>query len=733
LKLPGPWFAQAPTIHRVVQVNIRRIVQLTILLGLTFSVLLAIPFLFYYQAESDNNLSLLQAEQERVIKLAVSAIHQEMDAVLSDLRYLSQHNAIRNYLASPGPGTRLDLATEYQGLAGQKRIYDQIRFIGLGGMEEVRVDFNGGNPKIVTDPYLQDKHARSYYEEALWLAPGQIYVSPFDLNIEQGSVEDPPKPTIRFSVPVADNQGLIRGIVVLNYLGQRLREKLDALEGQAGKIWLLNAQGHWLMGPTPQDEWGFMLPDRSQRSIARQFPRLWQQMQAEESGVHQAAASWIKFERVYPLLGERIPAGGSNFSPPVDANRYFWTIAVELSQSALQAANIALLKKLWTMYGVLVLFAFLVAGALAFAISRNKALAQVMEKVVDHLPVLVAYVDTEQRYRFNNMAYEQFFRLRPREIYGKTMHELLGDTAYHALQPYINQALAGKAVEFERQIAYSGAGKRDVVVAYLPDIAPQGPVRGFYVMVTDISRTKESERRERRHMLELAHVSRLSSMGEMATEIAHEINQPLAAISMYCAAGQRVLQDGGDSGQIKTWLDSINTQTSRASEIVRRVRRFVQKEELQFAAVDLGQTATEVAALLEHEAKSQQVEIVLDLAEDLPPVHGEHVLLEQVVFNLARNAMDAVLSQTGERRITLRTFFDGQRVHVEVSDTGRGVDAALAERIFDSFVTGKEGGLGLGLSISRSIVEAHGGILRYLANPGGGSTFLFSLDRADRR
>jgi signal transduction histidine kinase len=733
LKLPGLWLTQAPTIHRVVQVNIRQIVQLTILLGLVFSALLAIPFLFYYQAESDNNLSLLQAEQERFIKLAVSAIHQEMDAVLSDLRYLSQHNAIRNYLASPGPGTRRDLATEYQGLAGQKRIYDQIRFIDLGGMEEVRVDFNGGNPRIVTDPNLQDKHDRSYFEETLWLAPGQIYVSPFDLNVEHGSLEDPPKPTIRFSVPVADNQGLIRGMVVLNYLGQRLREKLDALEGQAGKIWLLNSQGHWLMGPTPQDEWGFVLPDRSQRSLARQFPQLWQQMQSENSGVHRGEASWIKFERVYPLLGERIPAGGPFFAPPVDADRYYWTIAVELSQSALHAANLALLKKLWTMYGVLVLFAFLVASALAFAISRNKALAQVMEKVVDHLPVLVAYVDAEQRYRFNNMAYELFFRLKPREIYGKTMHELLGDTAYHALQPYINQALAGKAVEFEGQIAYSGAGMRDVVVAYLPDISPQGAVRGFYVMVTDISRTKESERRERRHMLELAHVSRLSSMGEMATEIAHEINQPLAAISMYCAAGQRVLQDGGDHGQIKTWLDSINTQTSRASEIVRRVRRFVQKEELQFAPLDLGQTALDVAELLNHEAESQQVEIVLELAEDLPPVHGERVLLEQVVFNLVRNAMDEVLSQSGERRIMLRTSFDAQHVHVEVSDTGRGVDPALAERIFDSFVTGKEGGLGMGLSISRTIVEAHGGILRYAANPGGGSTFMFSLDRADNR
>jgi len=730
LKLPGSWFTQAHTIHRVVQVNARQFVQLSLLLGLVFSALLAIPFVAYYKVESANNLSLLQAEQDRVINLAVSAIHQEMDAVLSDLRYLSQHNAIRNYLESPGPGARRDLATEYQGLAGQKRIYDQVRFIGLGGMEEVRVDFNGGTPRIVTEPNLQDKHDRPYFEETLWLAPGQIYVSPFDLNIEHGSVDDPPKPTIRFSVPVADNQGLIRGMVVLNYMGQRLREKLRSLEGQAGKIWLLNPEGYWLLGPTPQDEWGFVLQDRSQRSLARLSPRLWQQMQ-RESGVHHAAASWIKFERVYPLLGEKIAAGGPLFSTPVDAERYYWTIAVELAQSALQAAHIALLKKLWTIYGVLVLFAFLVAGALAFAISRNKTLSQVMEKVVDHLPVLVAYVDAEQRYRFNNMAYEKFFGQKPRDIYGKTMHELLGDTAYHALQPYIDQALSGKAVEFERQIAYKGVGMRDVVVAYLPDISPQGAVRGFYVMVTDISRTKESERRERRHMLELAHVSRLSSMGEMATEIAHEINQPLAAISMYCSAGQRVLQDGGDQGQIKSWLDAINTQTSRASEIVRRVRRFVQKQELQFAPVDLGHTASDVAALLEHEAKSQQVEIVLDLAQDLPPVHGEQVLLEQVVFNLARNAMDEVLSQPSERKITLKTSFDAQQVYIEVSDTGRGVDAGLAEHIFDSFVTGKEGGLGMGLSISRSIVEAHGGALRYVANPAGGSIFMFSLDRAD--
>jgi PAS domain S-box-containing protein len=405
------------------------------------------------------------------------------------------------------------------------------------------------------------------------------------------------------------------------------------------------------------------------------------------------------------------------------------TVAVELSQSAMGETNLALLKKLWTVYGVLVLFAFLVAGALAFATTRNKALAQVMEKVVDNVPVLVAYVDAELRYRFNNMAYERFFGLKPKQIYGKSMLELLGGAAYQASRPYIEQALAGQAVTFERQLSHAEGGARDVTVSYLPDISPEGAVRGFYVMVNDVSLIKASQRRERQHMLELAHVSRLASMGEMATEIAHEINQPLAAISMYSAAGLRTMQGEWDRGKIETWLEAINTQAKRASEIVKRVRRFVQKGEPQLGPVDLNLVARETVALVDHDARAQEVEIVLELAEGLPLVQAERVLLEQVVFNLVRNAMDAVLVGPGERRVTLRTAFDAQLVYVEVSDTGPGVDPVLGAQIFDSFVTSKQGGLGMGLAISRSIAEAHGGTLGYASRPGGGATFTFSLAR----
>ncbi|HEY0664393.1 MAG TPA: ATP-binding protein [Thiobacillaceae bacterium] len=729
MKLPGPWLAH--TIHRVVQVNVRQIIRVTLLLGLAFSVLIAIPFAFYYRAETRNNLSLLQAEQERVIKLAVGTIHQEMDAVLSDLRYLSQNNELRSHLAQDSRASRANLASEYLALITQKRIYDQIRFIGLDGRETVRVDFNGGRPAVVDGAALRDRSGRYYFEETLWLSPGQIYVSPLDLR-QQDEAQAAPRPVIRFATPVADEQGLIRGMVVLNYLGQRLRDKLQALDGRAGSIRLLNAQGHWLVGAAPEHEWAFMYPGRPQGGAAEASPELWRQMEREASGVHRSAASWVRFERIFPLLGENAGPAEGGFGSPVDAERYYWTVAVELSQSAVQGANRALMKKLVRAYSGLVMFAFFVAGALAFVISRNRALAKVMEKVVDNVPVLVAYVDREQRYRFNNMAYERFFGLRPRQIYGKTMRELLGEEAYRQAAPYIEQALAGKEVSFERVLEYRGVGMRDVVISYLPDAAPEGEARGCYVMVNDVTPIKASQRRERQYLVEQAHISRLASMGEMATQIAHEINQPLAAIAMYSSAGLHTLHGECDRDKMEGWLEAINAQAKRASEVVQRVRRFVKKGELQFGPVDLNQIARETAALLGHEARSHQIEVAQQLDEGLARVRGERVLLEQVVFNLVRNAMDAVLGRPEGRLVTVKTFSDAQLVYVEVSDNGPGVDPALAPHIFDSFVTSKQGGLGMGLAISRSIVEAHGGTLRYAARPEGGAAFSFSLPLENR-
>jgi PAS domain S-box-containing protein len=733
MKLPETWSTRARNSYWLGQVDFGLVTIQTLVLGLSFAVLIGIPFVVYHRAESSNNLRLLQNEQERVLELAANTIRQEMDGALSDLRYLSQHNELKDHLAQPGPATRRQLANEYLGLVRQKGSYDQIRFIGLDGREEVRVNFNDGNPEIVPEEALQDKSGRYYVEEALWLSPGQIYVSPFDLNVEQVEVEVPLKPVMRFATPVADELGLVRGLVVTNYLGERLRDELRALQGAVGRIQLLDAAGYWLLNPDPSAEMSFMFPQRPPRTLAVESPDLWRQMEREASGIYRSAKSWVVFKRIYPLRDISVPRSAAGFARPVGAERYHWTVAVEIHQEALEAVNAGLRRKLRNTYAVFALFGFMLAGVLAFTISRNRALARVTQSVLDNLPQLVSYVDREQRYRYNNPAYERFFGHKPREIYGKPVPELLGEAAYADIRPFVERALAGETVMFERQLAYQGAGLRDVVVTYLPDVGADGGVRGFYGIITDVTMVKDVERRERQRMAELAHVSRLASMGEMASEIAHEINQPLAAISMYSAAGLRTLKAGDGQGQLEAWLAAINAQAKRASEVIRRLRRFLRKGEMQQGSVDMNQIVQEAADLLAHDAKSRHVAVQLELAADLPQVQGDRVLLQQVVFNLGRNAVDALHDQPGERRVTLRTRYDDSRVSLEVADNGPGVDPALGERVFDSFVSSKHDGLGMGLTISRSIVEAHAARLRYVANPQGGAIFTFSLEREQPR
>jgi two-component system sensor kinase FixL len=699
-----------------------------LLLGSVFAFLLAIPFVAYYRSEARSQQNIRLAEKERVIRLADEAIHHEMETALSDLRFLARLNETRAFLEDDTPANRRRLGEECLELLRQKRLYDQARFIGMDGREKVRVNFNGGYPRIVAAAELQYKGARPYFEAAVRLDPSRIHVSAFDLNIERETVEVPHKPMIRFAMPVADGQGRKQGVLVLNYLGQRLLDRLSKIGGQPGMLWLVDPRGYWLLGSEPEDGWGFMLPGRESHHLPGRHPALWREIVQHEKGVLDERGQRILFERIHPLRAG-VDARDGRIATPADAETYHWTLASWLPSEPLRAARAALPRKLGMMYGILVLFGFALAGGLSFLGSRNTALARLTENVIDKLPVLISYVDAEQRYRFNNLAYERMFGLSPGKLYGMTMRELLGEASYREIQPYVEQALAGQPVAIERRLPYQTAGWRDVIVSYIPDTEPGGKVNGFYVLVSDVTPVKESERRERQHMLELAHVSRLAGLGEMASEIAHEVNQPLTAIAMYSAACLRTLGSGDGHEQIGTWLDAINTQAKRASEVVRHLRRFVSRGDIQAGPVDLNQVAREVAGLMQFDADRHAVAIALELADGMPTLAAELILVEQVLFNLVRNALEALTRQTGPGNVVIRTGFDARQAWVEVRDNGPGVNDELGESIFESFRTDKREGLGLGLAISRSIVKAHGGALGYANNPEGGATFRCSLPR----
>lgn len=262
------------------------------------------------------------------------------------------------------------------------------------------------------------------------------------------------------------------------------------------------------------------------------------------------------------------------------------------------------------------------------------------------------------------------------------------------------------------------------------------PIRDLgYVNIygRDITAVRRAEQQSRQHQAELVHVSRLSTMGEVATGMAHELNQPLSAIVNYANGCTRRIQGGAAQTQdLLGALGQITIQAQRASEIIRRLRALVGKQPPLRVDADLNRLVQEVCSFLEFETAKLGLQIELDLVGEPIPVHVDLVQIEQVLLNLVSNALDA-LEETPQpgRRLVIRTQGNlGGEAQVSVEDNGPGMERERLLRLFDPFYTTKEGGMGMGLTISQTIVENHEGRIWADSEPGRGTTFHVALPRA---
>lgn len=247
--------------------------------------------------------------------------------------------------------------------------------------------------------------------------------------------------------------------------------------------------------------------------------------------------------------------------------------------------------------------------------------------------------------------------------------------------------------------------------------------------IEDQARADEALRRMR---TEMAHVTRVMTMAELATSIAHEINQPLSAIVNNGSACLRWLANNPpDVAEAREAATDIVRDGNRASEIITRIRALLKKSETAKVALDINQTIDEVIRLAGHEATTKGVTIRTELTPDLPRVFGDRVQLQQVILNLVINGIEAMASVTDrQRELLIRSGrHESSKVLVMVRDTGIGMDHEDPERMFDTFYSTKSQGLGMGLPISRSILEDHGGELWAVPNEGPGTTFQFTLSR----
>jgi len=332
-----------------------------------------------------------------------------------------------------------------------------------------------------------------------------------------------------------------------------------------------------------------------------------------------------------------------------------------------------------------------------------------------------------------NSAAEVIFGLSAEEVIGKNVSLLMPEPYRSEHDGYLENYLeTGKAtiIGIGRE---AQAKRKDGAVFPIDLSVGEIPTNGqpkFVGIVRDTTDRKQSDEEISQTREKLAQFGRLSTLGEMAASLAHELNQPLTAIATYTQACQRLIESGQrDDDEILAALEKCNTQAQRAGEVIRRLRRFVRKRELSREETNCGDLVRDLAALAEVDARDNGIALTIDVADNLPGIVVDAVQIQQVILNLIRNGIDAMMSADSRKKgisVSARRFKTDQ-VRISVTDHGIGVGKEDAEKLFEPFFTTKPSGMGLGLAICRSIIESHGGVLAYIENPQGGTIFYFTL------
>jgi two-component system sensor kinase FixL len=293
----------------------------------------------------------------------------------------------------------------------------------------------------------------------------------------------------------------------------------------------------------------------------------------------------------------------------------------------------------------------------------------------------------------------------------------------------IQSAAEGETVRFEATRPRADGRLATLDFSVRPIMDSDGKPVFLVTESHDITEHRLAEEEARQHRARVAHVSRLSTLGEMAAGIAHEINQPLTAISLFAQAGRRLV-DAGSFERMGEVCHKLNEHALRASEVVERMQKMARQGENIKEIVDCNELIESTVKLAESEARIYDIQIEFDRGKGLPPVSVDGVQIQQVALNLLRNGMEAMMEEDSRNRrsITIRTRMRrGNEIEVSVTDKGCGVPQEYADRLFTPFSTTKRSGMGMGLSISEAIVRAHGGSIDFRNNEGGGTTFWFTL------
>src|SRR6266481_1283175 len=369
-------------------------------------------------------------------------------------------------------------------------------------------------------------------------------------------------------------------------------------------------------------------------------------------------------------------------------------------------------------------------------ITERKRAEYLTGQVFESLPDGVAIIGRDYRYQQVNPVYERQWRMSAERIVGRHVADVVGmDVFEQTAKPHLDRCFDGEEGSYAGWFS-NALGRRYVAGTCSPLRPHSEPVESALVIVRDLTEHMLASEALREAQAELAHVTRVTTLGEVTASFAHELNQPLAAILNNANACLGLLPSGrADLDEVRDALADIVTDADRASAIIERVRGLAKRSAPEQVPLQLVDVVADIVALAAAESVARRVAIRTDIPADLPVVLGDRVQLQQVLLNLVVNGMDAMSTvDEPERKLEIRgrpdTQDGSQAARISVQDCGIGLHAGQADRLFEAFYTTKPHGMGLGLAISRSIIEAHGGRLWAESNRGPGATFSFRLPAA---
>jgi len=670
-------------------------------------------------------------EQQAQVESAQSLLSSRLSRIQADALYLAGQLALMQ-----SDEQAMSTFETFQRYHPQ---YYQIRLLDLNGHEHIRVELTDGQPLALPSTRLQDKSQRYYVQLGLQQPMGSVYLSPFDLNMENGEIERPFQPTIRVATPIADADGQTRGLLVINYRGQYLLDALASLDKpNKAALWLVNANGYWLKASDPAITWGFMLPERSSANLSQQHVSLWSQMIREDND-----GSAVSDDAMYRFVSV-------DFDPrndiPLSQSLGKLYIVSELANKQLLGTSQNAGRIFWQAAALVILLFAMLSLLLARAIAQRRATEQSMASneemfraMIEAAPDAIIITDTDGNITLANEQTTVMFDYAEQELVGQKVEVLIPtNLAERHVQHRSGYMMEPKSRPMGLGLSLYARRKDG---SHLPVEISLSSIQTadsklVFCAIRDATERRTTERKIRQLNESLAQQNNElqavnSELEAFSYSVSHDLRAPLRAIDGFSKILQSSLEGKLDA-QETDYFNRIRKAAQNMSRLIDDLLMLarVTRAEVKLASLDLSRTAAAIAERLQESQPERRIDVQI---EPNIRVQADPALLGVALDNLLGNAFKFT-GNTAEPRIEIGRMDDPEGDVVFVRDNGVGFDMSYADKLFTPFQRLHSAsafpGTGIGLASIARVMNKLGGSIWAESSEGHGATFYMRFKRA---